>query len=122
MYQLPITAEKVEKLRLEAKASGNSPKKMAVWATAKRQYEDLIETLFDEETPFYSSPTHDYVNRLEMAAKSGAEIDIARFELSKEARDRRDRSISGESDRAFKTSVHDLHAALNPAKKLRKHI
>ncbi|KQN97586.1 hypothetical protein [Paenibacillus sp. Leaf72] len=83
-----MTASKLERLRLEAKSSGSSPHKMAKYSTAKHDFEALTKALFDEDNPYASRPSDEYLRKLEERAKeTGAEEDAARYELMKDQRE-----------------------------------
>ncbi|WP_248928979.1 hypothetical protein [Paenibacillus hamazuiensis] len=113
-----LTESKLEKLRIAAKASGGHPGKLAAYAAAKREFEALIDALFDEDTPYVQSPSEQYLNHLARAAESGQEVDIARYELIKERRANMDARINGDDVRSYKGNVHQLREVLRKGDKI----
>lgn len=96
-----ITPVALEKLRLKAK-SGNAKQK-AEYAKAKREFNEVLEYLFDSnDYPYVQSPSEEYVKRLEEEAKNGGENEQKRFELIKSIFKEKEKRKSGEEARNFK--------------------
>jgi hypothetical protein len=79
-----LTESAVEKLRVEAKISGNHPGKIAKYSAAKTEYRALVATLFDEEDhPYVGRASDSYLEQLKAAAESpeATEADVARYDI-----------------------------------------
>lgn len=115
-----ITYEQVEKLRIQAKASGGNPSKIAEWKTADSLYKQMVSENFDGETPFTDKPSQTYLDQLAEKALSGNDADITRFQMIKERDDINKRSASGEPARVLKTTAHELRQKVQNGEKLTK--
>ena len=101
-----ITSQQLEELRLKAK--GGKQDKKIKYANAKRQFEELKNSLFDGENYVYmASPSDDYIKQLEdelNRAKDETEKELmeARLKLIQANKSEREANKSGEAGRQFK--------------------
>ncbi|WP_429312087.1 hypothetical protein [Paenibacillus mucilaginosus] len=109
--ELPISAAKVRELKLEAKASGGNPHRMAKYAQAQRQFDDLIAAIFYDDYFYTSAPSEGYLRRLEEEAKSGDPAAETRYLLIKEVRDTNDNRH--EAAKEFKRSISEMRQLLH---------
>lgn len=86
--KLPVNFTELRKLKL---LSRGNPKKIAEYTLKERQYNEMIRTFFDDETPFLDMPSESHVESLRRKAEeTGDEMDIARYTIMKDRFDTRE--------------------------------
>lgn len=120
--RMPVTLKRIKELEYEARRTGHTEKR-AAWSEAKREYERLKTALFDEETPYADSPADDYVERLRIAAESGEEVAVMRYEMMRERREKIDRGIRWDDARELRAMTEELRRVLESGEKvMKKHV
>ncbi|WP_088007192.1 hypothetical protein [Indiicoccus explosivorum] len=95
------------------KMSGGNQRKIAKYALAKREREDLIKKYFkDEGLPFPVSPSPQYVQQLEKEAKSGDEAAQMRHAMIADVIESQDYANNG-AHRDANSTLSDMRQKLN---------
>lgn len=107
------TAQEVENLKVRAR--GGSLEQRARYVSAKRNFDTLVEAVFDDgEYPYTISPSEQYLTSLRKEAEDkDNEVAQARLKLIQANRDSMDRKIAGDDVKDFRVQKQRVRNAAN---------